>query len=200
LLAAYESGQLSYQEKLSIQLSLKEAYEKDIRKLGHRRQWEQALALFREMAKKRMEQDSQAYGSAIQACSEKVKQWQRAVSLITELRARGLTPRVESFGWATASCARAREWRKALGVLQDMQQSDVTPDEMTLRNALHVCRGGLFWAEALSFLSEMESREDIEANKGDYNEVMDTCEYAGEDDWYDYVEELAAQRGFEMRV
>jgi len=115
------------------------------------------------------------------------------------MRERGLSWNAECCYWAMVACTRARQWDKSLEVLAAMREGDVAPDAASLKEALHVCRGARYWQEAIAFLLEMDSQS-FEPDEAAFNKVMDACDLAEETEWFDYVEDMAAARGFELRI
>mmetsp|Transcript_55163 Transcript_55163/g.160990 ORF Transcript_55163/g.160990 Transcript_55163/m.160990 type:complete len:275 (-) Transcript_55163:109-933(-) len=199
LLDALRGHGLSQQERMSTKESLHLAYKEEILKWGYRRQWQKALAEFAEMEDNGLAHDAVAYNALVRAYGEKVRQWERALSTLSEMRDRGLHPSTDAVNWAVAACSGAREWAQALGLLGRLEEMGVSPDFDTFAEALHACRGGANWAEALFFLQEME-RCEFEPDELLFNKALDACEAAGEDDWFDWVEDEAAGRGFEIQL
>eukprot|EP00416_Gambierdiscus_australes_P045602 CAMPEP_0171097120 /NCGR_PEP_ID=MMETSP0766_2-20121228/47021_1 /TAXON_ID=439317 /ORGANISM="Gambierdiscus australes, Strain CAWD 149" /LENGTH=266 /DNA_ID=CAMNT_0011556263 /DNA_START=69 /DNA_END=869 /DNA_ORIENTATION=+ len=177
--------------------SLQRAFEDELLKWGHRRQWAKVLALLEEMEENYVERDVAIYAAAIKGCGEKVKQWQRAIDLLGDLQVCRLEPSTEAFNWAVTACSKSREWKRGMEVLEAMRRAGMVWDEGTFEKALHLCRGGALWEEALFFLREMKENE-FEPGEITYNKAMDACDAAGEMEWFEWVEDRAAEEGFEM--
>jgi len=199
LLAAIQSPDLSLQDQRSMLTSLQGAFEADIAKWGHRRQWHVALADLDQMRMHSVDETVSIYNAAIHACGEKVRQWERAMVLLEEMSHKSLVPNRNSYRRAMNACTRSSQWGKALELYEEMKLQKLSPDEDLFSSALYACQMSATWQAALVYLQDMEALE-FEPGGDEFNKVIDACDRAGVETWSQFVEDEAASRGFELQI
>lgn len=198
LLKALDRPGVSQQDRESMLLSLKDAYVGEMRKWGGRKQWERALAEFREMESK-VQPDVTCYTAAIQGMENHPKAWSRALGLFHEMQERGLTPTLETCNRLISASSKGLQWKLAVDVLQDMRQLNVQEDAETIASVFAACERGGLWAESVALLQDMLEREE-EVPRKYYGQAMQACELARQYEEADWVEEEAAMAGYQFNL
>mmetsp|Transcript_8649 Transcript_8649/g.15189 ORF Transcript_8649/g.15189 Transcript_8649/m.15189 type:complete len:116 (+) Transcript_8649:52-399(+) len=113
------------------------------------------------------------------------------------MKDRQLSPDSETLYWTMTSCAKDRQWRLSLDLFRQMQSSGVQVKKASYLSALNSACHGAFWEEAISLIEDMEN-DALDPQAVGYNKAMDACLNAMEDDWFDIMEDKAAERGYEI--
>eukprot|EP00933_Yihiella_yeosuensis_P068865 TRINITY_DN7488_c0_g4_i1.p1 TRINITY_DN7488_c0_g4~~TRINITY_DN7488_c0_g4_i1.p1 ORF type:complete len:257 (+),score=37.83 TRINITY_DN7488_c0_g4_i1:79-849(+) len=181
---------------------LQEAYEDDIYKWGHRRDWARALTYFQDMQDNEFPLNEHVYIQAIRACADKVKaQWHRSLNLLREMEANQFRPNAEAFKWAMKGCAKARENKIAINLFREMvgRKRRLKPDEETYSDTLKLCRTAGYWEDAIAIIEAID-RTDYEPSGKHFNLAMAACIQADEERWFGIMEDKAAARGYESEI
>mmetsp|Transcript_52281 Transcript_52281/g.97878 ORF Transcript_52281/g.97878 Transcript_52281/m.97878 type:complete len:264 (-) Transcript_52281:20-811(-) len=193
-----QDPELSRSEYAQTLESLKDAFEREIVKWGRRGKWQKSLDFLTEMEDMTFEPGVPAYAAAIRALSERIKkQWPRALEVLSTMKDRQLSPDSETLYWTMTSCAKDRQWRLSLDLFRQMQSSGVQVKKASYLSALNSACHGAFWEEAISLIEDMEN-DALDPQAVGYNKAMDACLNAMEDDWFDIMEDKAAERGYEI--
>ncbi|CAM9091252.1 unnamed protein product [Chrysoparadoxa australica] len=144
---------------------------------------EQALAIFdKATAELGSELDVGSYTSAILATG-RMGEWEWSVRLLQEMRAKGLSPNVFSYGSALGACAKggAKGAATAMVLLQQLKEDGVEPNVVIYTAAIDACSKGGLWERALELLGEMRDAG-VAANNFTYTCAIDALSRAGEVD------------------
>jgi len=190
---------LSNQERASTLVSLKDAYEEEILKMGRRRQWHKALYLLHEMEVMGVDRTSSIYAAAAQACAERTQDWPRAFGVLEELWRSAIQANARPYNSVIKACVKGKQPDKAMAVLHEMRSRNVDLDRLTYDSMLAVASRGGHWELALNLLVGMEENI-VYTNWKHYNKALHACSLAGQEDWVETIEDEAAARGYDLMV
>lgn len=199
LSASLQSGQLSEQQRLATLEGLRIAYEEEIDKWGHRRQWEKALSFLQQMREQGVSPKASTYATLMKACGDKARAWRFSLHLLEEMQEMGLEVNGDAMTWAVGSCSNGQQWRLSIEVMRALIRQGVPPQRAAYTWALRSCGIAGLWQEAVDIMSEMEVFN-IVPTRNDFHNAMRACWRAKEDDWFEWVEDRAAANGVEVKL
>eukprot|EP00931_Biecheleriopsis_adriatica_P063368 TRINITY_DN38357_c0_g1_i1.p1 TRINITY_DN38357_c0_g1~~TRINITY_DN38357_c0_g1_i1.p1 ORF type:complete len:279 (-),score=63.25 TRINITY_DN38357_c0_g1_i1:34-840(-) len=176
---------------------LETAYDKEILKWAKRHKWQKALGFLQEMHESPCKPGVKAYSAAIVACAN--RRWSLALDLFRQIEEQNMSPDTNAFHQLIHVFGKTKKYEHALGLLGDMQRREIPPDKALLRSALSYCRQGGLWAHAIAIIEDMD-RYTMDPMAVEFNEAMDACFAAHEDDWFDVMEDKAAERGYAISL
>ncbi|CAL1134389.1 unnamed protein product [Cladocopium goreaui] len=108
-----------------------------IRELGLKGRWEEALNLLNSLSSSGCMVEAVTYSATMWTCV-KNQQWQQALKLFKDMREHFLAPETVSCNAALCAYEQAGRWEDALVLLQDMRESEVV-DVISYTAVMNVC-------------------------------------------------------------
>ncbi|CAJ1456201.1 unnamed protein product [Effrenium voratum] len=114
-------------------------------------EWQNALALLRQMRDTRVEADDACLRAAMGVCHT-AGRWERSLELMKQMQQEGLALAILTCNFAMTACARGLHWTLAISMLRTLQLHQLTPGSGSLASAGSACDRGLQWAQTLALL------------------------------------------------
>ena len=109
---------------------------------------EQALKLFEDMPKAKVDPNVISYSATISAC-EKRGQWQQALRLFEAMPKAKVDPDVVSYSATISACEKGGQCQQALKLFEDMPKAKVDPNVISYSATISACEKGGQWQQAL---------------------------------------------------
>lgn len=157
-------------------------------------QWQNAVALLRNLHDERHAASLVCCSAAMSACA-RGQQWEFALRLLAETQAAGLEVDVIMFSAGISACC--GNWSLALEFLRTMRQSKSMPDISTMSSVIRSCGLAAAWQDALQVFQQI--REDhLLPDVIAYHSTVSACEEAAQ--WEAAVQLLAELRLSTLRL
>ncbi|CAE8620409.1 unnamed protein product [Polarella glacialis] len=141
-------------------------------------EWEQAMALLRDMKRRGVEMDSMNCEAALSVCRT-AERWASCLDLISQARLSGLSPGTAGISTAMDACARSSLWEEVFQLLRPLAACRLQADLVCLNVALASCRQGPVqfsepWIRACAILDKMQ-RLGPSPDIISYNAAISSC-------------------------